>query len=203
MHDRRCSSATGSSSDACERSTSESTTLSSGQVTTCHERVPALPGAAVAAQEPRASVRGVRCGCAASGPSCGSYSRARATSERCRTGVEARGRVSSDELVDLYRRAAALVFPSLYEGFGMPVVEAMACGCPVACSNDDVAAGGRRRRGAPLRSARSRRHRRGRRRGARRPAAVDRARPRRGRRTSRGTRALAPTTRSTASSPRG
>jgi glycosyltransferase involved in cell wall biosynthesis len=50
-------------------------------------------------------------------------------------GVEARGRVSRDELVDLYRRAAALVFPSLYEGFGMPVVEAMACGCPVACSN--------------------------------------------------------------------
>jgi glycosyltransferase involved in cell wall biosynthesis len=50
-------------------------------------------------------------------------------------GVEARGRVSLGELVGLYRRAAALVFPSLYEGFGMPVVEAMACGCPVACSN--------------------------------------------------------------------
>jgi glycosyltransferase involved in cell wall biosynthesis len=49
-------------------------------------------------------------------------------------GVEARGRVSRDELVELYRRAAALVFPSLYEGFGMPVLEAMACGCPVACS---------------------------------------------------------------------
>jgi glycosyltransferase involved in cell wall biosynthesis len=50
-------------------------------------------------------------------------------------GVERRGLVSRDELVDLYRRAAALVFPSLYEGFGMPIVEAMACGCPVACSN--------------------------------------------------------------------
>ena len=50
-------------------------------------------------------------------------------------GVEARGRVSADELVELYRGAAALVFPSLYEGFGMPVVEAMACGCPVASSN--------------------------------------------------------------------
>ena len=50
-------------------------------------------------------------------------------------GVEARGRVSRDELVDLYRRSAALVFPSLYEGFGMPVLEAMACGRPVACSN--------------------------------------------------------------------
>ena len=50
-------------------------------------------------------------------------------------GVEARGRVSADELVELYRGAASLVFPSLYEGFGMPVVEAMACGCPVASSN--------------------------------------------------------------------
>jgi glycosyltransferase involved in cell wall biosynthesis len=50
-------------------------------------------------------------------------------------GVEVRGLVSTDELVDLYRRAAALVFPSLYEGFGQPPLEAMACGCPVACSN--------------------------------------------------------------------
>ena len=50
-------------------------------------------------------------------------------------GVEARGRVSPEELVGLYRRAAALVFPSLYEGFGQPPLEAMACGCPVACSN--------------------------------------------------------------------
>jgi glycosyltransferase involved in cell wall biosynthesis len=50
-------------------------------------------------------------------------------------GVEARGPVSQDELVRLYRGAAALVFPSLYEGFGLPVLEAMACGCPVACSN--------------------------------------------------------------------
>ena len=45
------------------------------------------------------------------------------------------GGVSPDELVSLYRRAAALVFPSLYEGFGLPPLEAMACGCPVAVSN--------------------------------------------------------------------
>ena len=50
-------------------------------------------------------------------------------------GVESRGRVAPDELVELYRTAAALVFPSLYEGFGNPPLEAMACGCPVACSN--------------------------------------------------------------------
>jgi glycosyltransferase involved in cell wall biosynthesis len=50
-------------------------------------------------------------------------------------GVESPGRVPHDELVSLYRRAAALVFPSLYEGFGQPVLEALACGCPVACSD--------------------------------------------------------------------
>jgi glycosyltransferase involved in cell wall biosynthesis len=50
-------------------------------------------------------------------------------------GVEARGRVSRAELVSLMQQAAALVFPSLYEGFGLPPLEAMACGCPVACSN--------------------------------------------------------------------
>jgi glycosyltransferase involved in cell wall biosynthesis len=50
-------------------------------------------------------------------------------------GVEARGLVAHADLVDLYRRAACLVFPSLYEGFGLPPLEAMACGCPVAASN--------------------------------------------------------------------
>jgi glycosyltransferase involved in cell wall biosynthesis len=49
--------------------------------------------------------------------------------------VEVRGNVTLDELVSLYRRAAALVFPSRYEGFGLPPLEAMACGCPVACSS--------------------------------------------------------------------
>jgi glycosyltransferase involved in cell wall biosynthesis len=50
-------------------------------------------------------------------------------------GVRSLGRVPREELVGLYRTAAALVFPSLYEGFGQPPLEAMACGCPVACSN--------------------------------------------------------------------
>jgi glycosyltransferase involved in cell wall biosynthesis len=49
-------------------------------------------------------------------------------------GVRALGRVTDSELNHLYRTARAMVFPSLYEGFGMPIVEALACGCPVACS---------------------------------------------------------------------
>ncbi len=43
--------------------------------------------------------------------------------------------VPDAELVALYRHAALLLFPSLYEGFGMPVQEAMAAGCPVVCSD--------------------------------------------------------------------
>jgi glycosyltransferase involved in cell wall biosynthesis len=52
----------------------------------------------------------------------------------CPPGVEVRGRVPREQLGSLYRRASALVFPSLYEGFGQPPLEAMASGCPVACS---------------------------------------------------------------------
>jgi glycosyltransferase involved in cell wall biosynthesis len=43
--------------------------------------------------------------------------------------------VSSEELEGLWSIARAFVFPSLYEGFGLPVLEAMARGVPVACSN--------------------------------------------------------------------
>jgi glycosyltransferase involved in cell wall biosynthesis len=45
------------------------------------------------------------------------------------------GPVEESKFPSLYRGAAALLFPSLYEGFGLPIVEAMACGTPVITSN--------------------------------------------------------------------
>lgn len=45
------------------------------------------------------------------------------------------GQVKEEELPALYSGAEAFVFPSLYEGFGLPPLEAMACGVPVACSD--------------------------------------------------------------------
>jgi glycosyltransferase involved in cell wall biosynthesis len=48
--------------------------------------------------------------------------------------IEFRGHVSQEELAKLYRGASCLVFPSRYEGFGLPVVEAMASGTPVVAT---------------------------------------------------------------------
>jgi len=45
------------------------------------------------------------------------------------------GFVNEAELVDLYNLADACLYPSLYEGFGLPIIEAQACGCPVLTSN--------------------------------------------------------------------
>lgn len=45
------------------------------------------------------------------------------------------GYVPAEDLPALYRAASLLVYPSLFEGFGIPLVEAMSCGCPIICSN--------------------------------------------------------------------
>jgi len=48
------------------------------------------------------------------------------------------GRVSDDKLIELYSNALCFVYPSLYEGFGIPPLEAQACGCPVVLSDIPV-----------------------------------------------------------------
>lgn len=62
-----------------------------------------------------------------------------------RDGLIILGEVPDGELPRLYSDALAFVYPTLYEGFGLPVLEAMQCGCPVITSNDpavtEVAAG--------------------------------------------------------------
>ncbi len=50
-------------------------------------------------------------------------------------GIKYFGVVPDEKLVELYNAAGIFVFPSLYEGFGLPIIEAMACGCPVIASN--------------------------------------------------------------------
>ncbi|WP_241366474.1 glycosyltransferase family 4 protein, partial [Klebsiella quasipneumoniae] len=49
--------------------------------------------------------------------------------------VEFLGRVDDKSLIELYQNADLFVFPSFYEGFGIPPLEAQSCGCPVVSSN--------------------------------------------------------------------
>jgi len=46
------------------------------------------------------------------------------------------GYIQKDELIELYSHALALVYPSLYEGFGLPILEALSCGTQVICSDN-------------------------------------------------------------------
>jgi len=65
------------------------------------------------------------------------YPQARQEAERLNLGerVVFLGEVADNDLPMLYNGAELFVFPSLYEGFGLPVLEAMACGTPVICSS--------------------------------------------------------------------
>jgi glycosyltransferase involved in cell wall biosynthesis len=60
---------------------------------------------------------------------------ARVAASPARERIVLAGRVAEDDLAPLYRAADALVYPSLHEGFGLPVLEAMACGTPVAAGD--------------------------------------------------------------------
>lgn len=52
----------------------------------------------------------------------------------CKASIEITGYVSRERVIQLYRAANVFIMPSLYEGFGIPVLEAMAAGIPVVCS---------------------------------------------------------------------
>ncbi len=52
-----------------------------------------------------------------------------------KNGIHFLGYVPIEELPFFYNAATGLIFPSLFEGFGLPPLEAMACGCPIICSN--------------------------------------------------------------------
>ena len=106
----------------------------------------ALRRHARAAQEPRPPARGVA-GVAPRSPRLafarrrrrlGLEDRVHARPHRARRArglARALGYVDDAPLLALYRGARFLVFPSLYEGFGLPLLEAMAVGCPVVCSD--------------------------------------------------------------------
>ena len=71
-------------------------------------------------------------------------------------GVRLLGFVSDEELARLYRGASAFAYPSRFEGFGIPVVEALASGVPAVVSSHPVAGRGERRGGDPRRPGRRR-----------------------------------------------
>ena len=114
------------------RCTSASTSSASVPSRGRARAVPSLPGPAVAAQEPRPAFRGVRAARRAPRAPPRAHRRGH-DAATCRPGWT-HSEVSCGRARGAVPARGGLVFPSLYEGFGLPPLEAMACGCPVAAS---------------------------------------------------------------------
>ncbi len=127
----RCSGSTPRESKSCR---TESTAPSSSPSGARPRAFCSLPRQGLAAQEPRTASRSFRVASPLSSRVDPRAHWCRNRSARRAAGVSARGVVPEPELVELYRRASCVVFPSLYEGFGAPPLEAMACGTAVAAS---------------------------------------------------------------------
>jgi glycosyltransferase involved in cell wall biosynthesis len=56
--------------------------------------------------------------------------------ENLKNNIVFKGYIPEEDLIQLYQSAKLFIYPSLYEGFGLPVLEAMACGCPTITSNN-------------------------------------------------------------------
>jgi len=67
--------------------------------------------------------------------SCDNFAGINISSYQSNPRIKFLGRVSDEALIGYYSNALAFVYPSLYEGFGIPPLEAQSCGCPVLCAN--------------------------------------------------------------------
>ena len=55
--------------------------------------------------------------------------------EKINDNIECLGNVYGKDLSSIYSQSKGLIIPSLYEGFGIPIIEALSSGCPIVCSD--------------------------------------------------------------------